>query len=109
MESSHVVRLHLAGEQLPVRVAASSDRWFDVAVPSVGEYPVYDDLLYQMMIADSPRTNGYRRAVQRIAPGKTVVDIGTGQDALWSIASAQAGAQRVYGIEVIPEAAELAR
>lgn len=109
MGNSHIDRLNVAGDTLPVRVANSSEQWWDIVVPSVGEYPVYDEMLYQIMIADSPRTDGYRRAVQRVAPGRTVLDIGTGQDALWAIASAEAGARKVYGIEAIPESAAIAR
>ncbi|OZM72907.1 SAM-dependent methyltransferase [Amycolatopsis antarctica] len=109
MSSYRLAELSLPEGSTPVRVAATDDRWFDIAVPSVGEYPVYDDMLYQIMIADTPRTDGYRRAVRRHARGKTVLDIGTGQDALWAIASAEAGARKVYGVETIPESARLAR
>ncbi|WP_162184948.1 methyltransferase domain-containing protein [Allokutzneria albata] len=78
-------------------------------MPSVGEYPVYDPQAYEFMIADQLRTDAYREAVRKLAPGRVVLDIGTGQDAIWAVTAAQAGASRVYAIEVIPEAAKLAR
>ncbi|RJQ83718.1 50S ribosomal protein L11 methyltransferase [Amycolatopsis panacis] len=78
-------------------------------LPSVGEYPVYDGMLYEYMIDDKIRTETYRTAVRRLAPGRTVLDIGTGADAIWAIESAQAGARHVYAMEVIPESAQQAR
>jgi len=77
--------------------------------PSVGEYPIYDDFLYTEMLKDENRVQRYADAVARYAPGRTVLDIGTGQDAVWALASARAGAKHVYAVEVIPEAADIAR
>ncbi|MEU8876968.1 hypothetical protein AB0D24_38705 [Streptomyces javensis] len=41
------------------------------------EYPVYDDVAYEVMIKDERRMNRYTEAVRRYAPGRTVLDIGT--------------------------------
>jgi amino acid adenylation domain-containing protein len=69
--------------------------------PSVGEYFVYDALLYHAMTNDQARNSSYRRAIARLARGKTVLDIGTGADAVLALACAELGAQRVYAIEML--------
>jgi protein arginine N-methyltransferase 1 len=51
----------------------------------------------------------FTAAIWRYAPGRTVLDIGTGQDALWAVEAARAGARHVWAVEVIPRSAELAR
>lgn len=78
-------------------------------IPSVGEYPIYDELLYSMMTADEIRVAAFDRAVRGCAGGRTVVDIGTGAAANWAIAAAESGATRVWAIEALPESAEKAR
>ncbi|MEZ4862724.1 MAG: amino acid adenylation domain-containing protein [Caldilineaceae bacterium] len=77
--------------------------------PSVGEYPVYDELLYYAMTYDEPRNRAYQKAIQATVPGKTVVEIGTGKDAILSLFCAQAGAKKIYAIELDQNAAEAAR
>jgi amino acid adenylation domain-containing protein/non-ribosomal peptide synthase protein (TIGR01720 family) len=72
--------------------------------PSVGEYFVYDDLLYYAMTHDEGRNRAYRNAIRRLVPGKVVLDIGTGADAIWAQACIEAGAKRVYAIEMLDEA-----
>ena len=70
-----------------------------VLFPSMGEYPAYDDGVYDGFDADDGRRRAYRLALLAAAPGRVVVDIGTGRDALWAIEAARAGARRVYAIE----------
>jgi amino acid adenylation domain-containing protein len=77
--------------------------------PSVGEYSVYDELMYYAMTHDERRNASYKVAIQRLVPGKVVVDIGTGADAILARFCAEAGAERVYAIEVREEAYERAR
>ena len=79
-----------------------------ICCPSLGEYPVYDDLLYEMMCNDSVRMDAYRNAIQKLAKGKTVVEIGTGSKAPLALMCAEAGASFVYAIEADPEAARQA-
>lgn len=73
--------------------------------PSMGEYPVYDDGVYDAFAVTDDRTRGYAEAIRAAAPGKVVLDIGTGRDALWAIAAARAGARHVYAVEAHPTAA----
>jgi protein arginine N-methyltransferase 1 len=80
--------------------------WF---FPSIGEYPVYSDFAYAQLGNDQPRVRRYADAVRRHAPGRTVLDIGTGADALWALAAARAGAKHVWAVEVLPRSAQLAR
>ena len=67
--------------------------------PSVGEYSVYDEVLYYAMSHDERRNQAYRIAINRSVPGKIVVDIGTGADAILSRFCVEAGASKVYAIE----------
>lgn len=76
--------------------------------PSLGEYPVYDDLLYEMMCGDYARMNAYRNAIMKQVKGKTVVEIGTGSKAPLALMCAESGASFVYAIEADPEAARQA-
>ncbi|HET8547435.1 MAG TPA: methyltransferase domain-containing protein, partial [Bryobacteraceae bacterium] len=77
--------------------------------PSVGEYFIYDELLYYAMTHDEPRIAAYRAAIERVVRGKTVVDIGTGRDAILARICAEAGAERVYAIEMLDDSFEGAR
>jgi amino acid adenylation domain-containing protein len=74
--------------------------------PSAGEYLVYDQLLYYAMARDDRRNRAYRAAIARHVGGNTVVDVGTGADALLARMCAEEGAARVYAIEILPEAYE---
>lgn len=77
--------------------------------PSLGEYQVYDPLLYDFMSADEVRVASYRRAFERCVRDKIVLDIGTGKDALLARLCAAAGARKVYAVEVLEDACAAAR
>ena len=100
-----VVTREGAGEQLHAfTVPADAD---DTAVqfwPSLGEYQVYDELLYDFMSADERRVASYRAAFERCAQNKVVLDIGTGKDAILARMAAAAGARHVYAVEVLDDA-----
>jgi predicted RNA methylase len=77
-----------------------------VLCPSLGEYPVYDELLYDMMCEDAERMNAYRNAIKKHAKDKAIVEIGTGSRAPLALMCAEGGARIVYPMEGNPEAAE---
>ncbi|MFE5121007.1 50S ribosomal protein L11 methyltransferase [Streptomyces sp. NPDC056669] len=108
MPRSFLAELAAPGCKVPVRACelASSPVWL---FASIGEYPVYDEVAYDAMIKDERRMGAYHDAVRRYAPGRTVLDIGTGQDAVWALAAARAGARHVWAVEVLPESARIAR
>ena len=85
-------------------VAGAVEFW-----PSLGEYQVYDDLLYDFMSADEIRVDSYRRAFARQVKDKVVLDIGTGKDAVLARMCAAAGARKVYAVEVLEDACASAR
>ncbi|MEM9271684.1 MAG: amino acid adenylation domain-containing protein [Cyanobacteria bacterium P01_F01_bin.143] len=72
--------------------------------PSVGEYPVYDEFLYYAMTNDQRRNHSYKVAINKLVRDKVVVEIGTGKDAILSRFCVEAGAKKVYAIEVGEEA-----
>lgn len=67
--------------------------------PSVGEYDVYDELLYYAMTHDDVRNRAYQNAIRQSVKGKVVLDIGTGADAILARFCVEGGATRVYAIE----------
>jgi protein arginine N-methyltransferase 1 len=71
--------------------------------PSIGEYPCYDAFLYQALTGDEVRNERFRAALGKSAPGKVVLDIGTGQDLLWARESLRRGARHVLAMEVMEE------
>uniref|UniRef100_A0A8C5QZJ1 Protein arginine N-methyltransferase 6 n=1 Tax=Leptobrachium leishanense TaxID=445787 RepID=A0A8C5QZJ1_9ANUR len=74
-------------------------------------FQCYSDVsIHEEMIADTARTNAYRRAIlhsNNALCGKTVLDVGAGTGIL-SIFCAQAGAKKVYAVEA-STVAELAK
>lgn len=76
--------------------------------PSLGEYPVYDELLYNMMGEDAAKMNAYEQAIRKAAKDKIAVDIGTGSGAPLALMCAAAGAKQVYAIEAGAAAAQQA-
>jgi amino acid adenylation domain-containing protein len=88
-------------------VAARTDRpeiW-----PSVGEYSVYDELMYYAMTHDDQRNRRYRAAIRKHVRGRTVVDIGAGADAILSRFCVESGASHVYAVELMRESSARAR
>ncbi|MGH7586664.1 MAG: amino acid adenylation domain-containing protein, partial [Gemmatimonadales bacterium] len=77
--------------------------------PSIGEYALYDELMYYAMTHDELRNRSYRVAVNRLVRDRTVVDIGTGGDAILARLCVEAGARRVYAIESLDAAFARAR
>ena len=95
-------------EKFTVGASASEPSHGIRLLPSVGEYPIYDEAIYRVLLLDARRNGLFSRAVRMAAPGATVLEIGCGPDLLWSLAAADAGASRVYAVEVIPDSARLA-
>jgi protein arginine N-methyltransferase 1 len=96
------------GRELAVRVRPARDQPFPL-FPSMGEYPVYDDIVYDGFDQPDARVRAYREAIEDAAGGKIVLDIGTGRDALWAIHAARAGARHVFAVEQHPHVAGRAR
>lgn len=71
--------------------------------PSVAEFYVYDDVLYRSMWTDEVRNACYRRAFERHLSGKTLVEIGPGPKAVLSRMALDAGAAKIWAIELLEE------
>ncbi|HEV2842206.1 MAG TPA: amino acid adenylation domain-containing protein [Chthoniobacterales bacterium] len=87
--------------------AAAVELW--PSSPSSGGDPFYDDVLYTAMAYDKSRHDLYERAFRKLARDKVVVDIGTGRDALLARMAVEAGARKVYAIELLERPAEQAK
>lgn len=85
--------------------AGAQPEWW----PSLGEYDVYDELLYYAMTHDERRNRAYRAAINRAVKGKIVLDIGTGADAVLARLCIEGGAEKVYAVEVEANAYRRAR
>ncbi len=72
--------------------------------PSVGPYQLYDEFLYDLMSSEAVRLESYRNAFERSVRDKVVLDIGTGEHALLARLCIDAGARRVYAVEVLEAA-----
>ncbi|HEX7243812.1 MAG TPA: condensation domain-containing protein, partial [Longimicrobiaceae bacterium] len=81
---------------VPEAPDAAAELW-----PSIGEYFVYDELIYQGLTRDDRRNARYLRALEHAAPGKVVLDVGTGMDAILARLAVQAGARHVYAVEIL--------
>jgi len=77
--------------------------------PSYGEYPVYDELLYYAMAKDELRNSMYRRVIEKRVKNKSVVDMGTGGEVVLARMCVEAGASKVYAIEVNEEAYKMSK
>jgi amino acid adenylation domain-containing protein len=71
--------------------------------PSIAEYFVYDDLAYHAMTSDERRNESYRAAIREHVRDKVVVEVGTGPEAILSRFCVEAGARKVYAIELLPD------
>jgi len=69
--------------------------------PSVAEYFVYDELLYDILTHDERRNRSYKIAIAQAVKDRVVLDVGTGKDAILARFCAEAGAKKVYAIELL--------
>ena len=69
----------------------------------------YPDWYYELMEIDEARNRHYSEAIREAVSGKVVLEVGTGNKALWAVCCARAGAKRVYAIEANERAYQAAR
>jgi type I protein arginine methyltransferase len=104
--------LHVGGRKVQLRTCGGPDPGNVYLCPSVGEYPIYDDRIYQVMLEDERRNALFRSAikgaVEAAPPGATVLEIGCGPDLIWTLAAIGAGASRAYAVDVIEDSARRA-
>jgi amino acid adenylation domain-containing protein/natural product biosynthesis luciferase-like monooxygenase protein len=77
--------------------------------PSAGGEQFFDETLYKAMTNDHARNEKFREAMDRSVRDKVVIDIGCGKDAILSRLCIEAGARKVYAIELLETAAAQAR
>lgn len=83
---------------LPRTPHAPAEWW-----PSLAEYLVYDELAYHAMTTDERRNESYRAAIRAAVPGRVVLEVGTGPEALLARFCIEAGARRVYAVEMLDD------
>ncbi len=71
--------------------------------PSIAEYFVYDDLIYFALSSDERRNQVYRQSLARCVVGKTVLEVGTGAEAILARMCIEQGARKVYAIEILED------
>ncbi|MEM6583765.1 MAG: 50S ribosomal protein L11 methyltransferase [Pseudomonadota bacterium] len=76
--------------------------------PTLGEYPIYDATLYEVMANDEERNWRFREALERFAKDRVVIDIGTGAELVWAQEAARIGASQVFAIEAMEASAHAA-
>ncbi|MCC7373361.1 MAG: amino acid adenylation domain-containing protein [Verrucomicrobiales bacterium] len=74
-----------------------------MASPVVDGHHNYDDTLYEFMTRDQARNGRFKAAFQRRLPGRTLLDLGTGKDAILARLAVEAGARKVYAVEILEE------
>jgi amino acid adenylation domain-containing protein len=96
---------------LPVapRAAAAEPIQFWPSSPTAGDGVAFDDVLYNAMTLDRSRHDCYRRAIELSVKGRVVADLGTGRDALLARMCIEAGAAKVYAVELLERPAQQAR
>ncbi|CAK0794609.1 unnamed protein product [Prorocentrum cordatum] len=65
--------------------------------------------VHRLMLSDRARNDAYAAALLRHAPGRVVLDVGTGTGWLALFAAARAGARHVFAVEACAEMAAVAR
>jgi len=71
--------------------------------PSIAEFFIYDDIVYRSMYEHTTRNDKYKAALDKVVPGKTVLEIGPGPEAVLSRLCLDAGAKHVYTVEILEE------
>ena len=74
----------------------------DVAAQKAVFVKDLDAGVYSALKNDGVRMRGYQRAIEGAVPGKRVLDIGTGPEALLAIVAAKAGATSVVAYTPTP-------
>lgn len=95
-------RSRLIGYVVPQR--SKPELW-----PSIGEYFLYDPVMYHAMTHDQDRNRAYRAAISQLVKDRVVLDLGTGADAILARICIDEGARRVYAIEKLDPSYEQAR
>lgn len=97
-------------EAVKMAKAALAERPDDAELASVARTILSKGVhsYHRVMLADTPRNVAYRRAIDRYATGKIVLDIGTGSGLL-AMMAVRAGAKHVYACERNASKADLAR
>jgi len=94
--------------------AGRSSTNHDTPSAEIGELAIafslgFDTDAYDRMAADEQRVGQYSKAIRGVVLGKTVLDVGTGRDALLAKLCIAAGAAHVTAVEVVPCVAAEAR
>lgn len=77
-------------------------------MPSVGEYPLYDDVSYEAMLNDTARMDVLRTGLERASEElgglneAVVVELGSGAAAPWARLALDMGAAEAVAVEVLP-------
>lgn len=98
------------GQAISLAKQALSDRADDPETVAVARMFLSHKVhsYHRLMLADKPRNDAYEAMIKRHAPGRRILDIGTGTGLL-AMMAVRAGAEHVYACEVNANKADLAR
>ncbi|GJM33280.1 MAG: non-ribosomal peptide synthetase [Saprospiraceae bacterium] len=71
--------------------------------PSIAEFFIYDDVVYRSMYTHTSRNEKYRKALEKVVNGKTVLEVGPGPELVLSRLCLDCGASHVYAVEILEE------
>ncbi|MBI3777139.1 MAG: hypothetical protein HY273_16605 [Gammaproteobacteria bacterium] len=71
--------------------------------PSVAEFYVYDSMLYRTMASHQSRNERYFKTFKELLPNKIALEIGPGPEVILSRLAIEAGAKKVYAVELLKD------
>jgi amino acid adenylation domain-containing protein len=74
-----------------------------------GGEQLFDDLQYRLMTNDRVRIEAFKAVFERTVKDRIVLDAGTGKDAILARLCLEAGARKIYAVELLKKPAEQAR
>ncbi len=78
-------------------------------MPCWGDYLIWNDLMYSLLEKDKIRNHAFQRVIDRMAEDQIIAEIGCGADLLLTQMCLNAGARRIYAIEINESSCQRAR
>jgi precorrin-6B methylase 2 len=83
-------------------------RKYTLLKPNTWDY-IYNEVEYRYMARDEVRNSAYRKAIHQLVKDKTVIEIGPGSMLVLTLMCVEAGAKKIYAIEIDEDAYQQAQ